>query len=554
VRRRVAVGTVAALAVLFLAGSVAAQAQPAPQLAVYTVDSLARVRPDDPPRPAAPCRLSAARNEYESCQVVIRAGEAPVRDVDVVVGALRRQGGGAIEANNITAYREHYVQITKSSPKATEPPGWYPDALIPLRNPVTGQPLSGGRFVGAPFSVAANTNQPVWIDVYVPKGTLPGKYAGEIRVLIGGRQAAAVPCEVTVWGFALPDAPSLRSHFGSFGSRVARGHGMDVESPAFRQVEEGYAEEVARHRLNPPIPFWFKPTITADGTIDPATTPAYAEWIRRFRINAIPLWLVGKDPLGKDRERNANYLRSTYAFLKRHGWEGRAYVYVLDEPHGHAAFEELRRRAAFVHAVQPGLKVLCTTEPRPRDRAWGPVAGSVDIWVSLWPHFDEAAIAERQQAGDEGWSYTAVTQGPAGVRLPYWQLDFSLINYRIPMWLSWRYGLTGLLYWTTVYWEKTNPWTDPKTYGDYNGEGSLLYPGADVGFPGPIASMRLKAIRDGMEDYEYLHLLAGLRGRSAPREFSDRLAASWTAWQESPAMLRGVREEVGELLGTQWRQ
>jgi hypothetical protein len=121
------------------------------------------------------------------------------------------------------------------------------------------------------------------------------------------------------------------------------------------------------------------------------------------------------------------------------------------------------------------------------------------------------------------------------------------------MWMSWRYGLTGLLYWTTVYWEKTNPWTDPKTYGDYNGEGSLLYPGADAGFPGPIASMRLKAIRDGMEDYEYLHLLARLNGRDAGRRFTDRVAASWTQWQENALLLRGVREEIGELLDTQWR-
>jgi hypothetical protein len=35
-------------------------------------------------------------------------------------------------------------------------------------------------------------------------------------------------------------------------------------------------------------------------------------------------------------------------------------------------------------------------------------------------------------------------------------------------------------------------------------EGSLLYPGADVGVQGFIPSIRLKQIREGLEDYEYL--------------------------------------------------
>ena len=28
----------------------------------------------------------------------------------------------------------------------------------------------------------------------------------------------------------------------------------------------------------------------------------------------------------------------------------------------------------------------------------------------------------------------------------------QLLNFRIPMWMSWRSGMTGLLYWTTVNW------------------------------------------------------------------------------------------------------
>jgi len=73
------------------------------------------------------------------------------------------------------------------------------------------------------------------------------------------------------------------------------------------------------------------------------------------------------------------------------------------------------------------------------------------------------------------WSYTA--QCP-GKDLPYWELDFPLLNYRIPAWTSRRYGLTGLYYWTIVYWPEIDPWLSLLNYKQqYNGEGILVYPG-----------------------------------------------------------------------------
>ena len=52
------------------------------------------------------------------------------------------------------------------------------------------------------------------------------------------------------------------------------------------------------------------------------------------------------------------------------------------------------------------------------------------------------------------------------------------------------------------YWAK-NPWETAETFRNQNGNGSFFYPGKD----GPVHSLRLKAFRDGMEDYEYFYLL-----------------------------------------------
>ena len=75
--------------------------------------------------------------------------------------------------------------------------------------------------------------------------------------------------------------------------------------------------------------------------------------------------------------------------------------------------------------------------------------------------------------------------------------------------MCWKARATGLLYWSVNYWTK-NPWEDPaNTKWGQNANGSLMYPGPD----GPVDSIRLEALRDGLEDYEYLYLLRQLATR-----------------------------------------
>jgi hypothetical protein len=54
--------------------------------------------------------------------------------------------------------------------------GNIPDPLIPLVDPYT------GANAGQPFNVAQDQNQPIFIDVHVPKGLNAGTYTGSIHV------------------------------------------------------------------------------------------------------------------------------------------------------------------------------------------------------------------------------------------------------------------------------------------------------------------------------------------------------------------------------------
>jgi hypothetical protein len=114
------------------------------------------------------------------------------------------------------------------------------------------------------------------------------------------------------------------------------------------------------------------------------------------------------------------------------------------------------------------------------------------------------------------------------------------------MWISWRFGITGLLYWSTTNWASARDvWTNPVTYGDqYNMEGSLLYPGVDAGVQGFIASIRLKEIREGLEDYEYLKILAQRRSNAVAQGFVKRIARTWHDWDTDTRHLMGARAEI----------
>ena len=124
------------------------------------------------------------------------------------------------------------------------------------------------------------------------------------------------------------------------------------------------------------------------------------------------------------------------------------------------------------------------------------------------------------------------------------------MSYRIAPWLNRRYGITGLLYWSTCYWgsPERNPWDEPGFRGYWNGEGALLYPGSDAGIEGPVASMRLKSLRDGMEDYEYFVLLEQRGGAAAVEEIVREAVPTWAACTQDPYALPQLRQRLAEAI------
>src|SRR5262249_9835884 len=154
----------------------------------WVASGMERVGRNDSPSSMIRAELNAARGEYEPFQVVIQGPKTgSLTNVNFAVSDLHSPQGGIIAKTNMTLYREHYVYVSHSSPDhgGTNVPlgqGWYPDALVPFIDPATQQPPTGGTLKAVPFDLSPQTNQPIWIDVFVPRDTPPGQYTGTFTV------------------------------------------------------------------------------------------------------------------------------------------------------------------------------------------------------------------------------------------------------------------------------------------------------------------------------------------------------------------------------------
>ena len=149
---------------------------------VWTVAQTRRVLRDELPSGGASVQLSAARNEWESFQILSRADE-PVKGVRIQPADLVGPHSAVLRAADARLYRQHQFHLTVPTYRNTEfRPGWYPDALIPDRHPLTGKPLGGARLTAMPFDLPEGQTHGFWVDLYVPPGAEPGQYLSLIHI------------------------------------------------------------------------------------------------------------------------------------------------------------------------------------------------------------------------------------------------------------------------------------------------------------------------------------------------------------------------------------
>ncbi len=498
--------------------------------------------------------LKAARNEFVAFQVIVETTE-PLDGVDIEPVVLEHESGARLEGRNVQVFKEWYVYVRRPSTgyEATSlGHGWYPDALMPCRKARlnTGFPFSIPDLYN---NIPNQRNHALWIDLYVPYGRKeapPGRYEGPVKITWNGGERT-IRVRLDVWDFALPHERHLPG---------------DVWNGSMRRMppeeELLYYHMARRHRFLPLV-YAYRPKLTVEGTkvsIDwteydrrisryldgSAFTDAYGYWGPGYGLpvthmmlpfdiekggNRSRAWPIPVPEGGRTPEYEAVW-RETARQVKEHldsrpAWRRVmkvAFLNGLDESYNEEAYEKMLYYGRLLHEALGRGWFKYRIDGGYSAEAMEKLAAEVDLWVCHTVAFDIDTVERFRKRGIEAWFY-----GP----MIYEQrrnsgcgsntfLDLDLLVNRGIGWVGWKYR-AGWVEWEFD-WNAFAAWYEAENFKEprriFNGSGQLIYRGAVMGYREPIPSIRLKAQRRGLQDYEYFWLLTQATGS---RDEADRL-------------------------------
>ena len=533
-----------------------------PNFSTWAPDPLTKILPGTARPAKAPkaVNIDAVRNEYESGQIVVTATgkiEKLTAKVSAVTGPdgpkpqikLNFVGYVPVQRNTIDTPPEHLIA----------PPGDFPDPLLD----------------SASVSVEAGRNQPIWVTVYVPKGAAPGEYSASVEITADG-VSASVPVKINVHPFTLPDARTLHVTNWYSPGNLAKAHGVEVYSEAYWKWLEVWARFMADHRQDTIITQvidLIKGNDDGKGnlTFDFSQFDRFVELFKRAgvigtiegghlagrtggawdAVNFDGYYPVITMPDGSRRANPAakvtskeykqflsQFLPALVKHLQAKGWLDCYVQHLTDEPTPENA-ESYKKAASYIKQFAPRLRIIDAS-------MCDQIAGAINIWVPQPPEFGQKMdfFREREKAGDEVWIYTCLS--PKGKYMNRF-IDYPLLDVRLLHWVNFKYDLPGYLHWGFNYWTG-DPFKDlePNWGGDTYlpaGDSHITYPGKT----GPLSSIRLEAMRDGIEDYELLRLLEKKNPKLA-REICDSIVRSLTDYSLDKAEFRKARGRLIDAL------
>lgn len=475
--------------------------------------------------------------------------------VDVSVGNLVSSTGEILPASAIQWFQVGYIYVDQFSASyhpdvVSRQPGWWPDALLPVSR----------------VHLLPDFTQSVWFTVRAPSGRTAGTYRGTCRLQPQGLPAGDVKVTVTVYDFALsPGAGHFKNTFALMDGYMEQIYGKPLSST----LRRNYGRYLLEHRLNPDdisrtdLPdlsdlLYYRSLgmncFNVRNLVEPRGT---LPW----RCTSPSSWFTETNKQQLIAELDAYFDQlSQYPSLK-----ACAYIHGFDE-------QSVEEYGAIISdwfgTVQDRWQVPTLTTAKLHHDAAEMQNLNVS-WMCPILHdasyFDEwrykmlPAETVRQTSEDlQVWGYTCISSAypMANCEATNW-----LIEPRIMGWQFFHEKMDGFLYWglnigwgdgpnTAIRPDHEAPllaWSIAAgaAYPGIYGDGRLLYAGVE----GPIGSIRLENLRDGLEDYEYLWMLAQALGdNEAVRAQCQGVVASLEHFTRNPQTLYDYREAIARQL------
>jgi len=495
--------------------------------------------------------LAGAKNEVLAFQLQIES-RTPLKAVTVAISDL--QGPAPFPAeNNIRLFKEWYIEVKQPSYGESSSvgfdclgPGWYPDPLTPLDQPMK-------RDFSMPFELPDKANgipgqnvQGVWVDIYIPRDQKAGSYIGDISVkALSGAEILKTSLELrlNVFSFTLPDENHLGISLNDYGSisprrmpkkklwafyQMCRRHRcvLDVLYNAPKVSGTGNELEIDWSEYDVTFGSLFDGTAFTEkhGYHGPGEGVPLERIYLPFESSPSWAWPRPSDEMWTQKYELAvkKALRMFEEHFLQKGWTRTKFMLFYNRYDESARLKEISYFARLLR--EAGLKepqrFLYRVDGGPTSVVRGVGLEHIGVWCVngnvRYTHPEEQREIIRH--GGQIWVYSSNSAREPCIAAPY--IDTEALALRTWGWIPWKYRdtVTTMCEWGTFYHGRGKRWRDPAIAAALggkqvlNGDALLIYPGEFVGLEGPVASIRLKALRRGSQDFEYMWLLAQLAG------------------------------------------
>ena len=482
--------------------------------------------------------VSAIGGEEEATQIIMTTGDKPVQAYDLTVSNLTGDNGETFAKENIKVYHERYIYVGQGSEYYTES-GYYPDCLVPYESV---KKLDETGF-------AANNNQGLYISFKIPQDQKAGVYTGSVGVTIAG-ETKQIPVSLRVADGFITEETHAQSLFSN-GWYFFRGE-LDTTAEMFEAYNqklfeyrcgasyvvwntsdlEFFVERACEYAKQPSVPCYNIPWDSAnwEGSgyilngreLYCPTSYSVDHFLTYFRALAYGGLEAGVDPfkkaviygwdepdLGLGKAKAAEYTRE-WAFIVKQCQEIVAQELREDET---IENQELLEQIIESLLDVPHLILSSTFLDNDFD-----LSCENAVYGPEFQYLESQGQRDRYRLSEDNdlWWYGCVQPD---YPYPTYHIDDTVLSARLESWMRADYNIQGNLYWSTC------SYSEPAVNGmtmypeDFysgnaarclatNGEGFVFYPGKRYGVYGPLPSIRLEHIRDGLEEYEMIYKLA----------------------------------------------
>ncbi|MCG3137706.1 MAG: hypothetical protein HJJLKODD_01556 [Phycisphaerae bacterium] len=480
-------------------------------------------------------RVRAARAETIGFGVVYTADKMRLTNLTVQADALSGPAG-TLDAGLIQFYRVLPVTYDRF-------PGWQiktyepnerthniPDVLIPSQAPREGQPyrLNSGEMLL------------MWVDIEIPIGTPPGQYNSRLQLASGTTSLREIPLSLEVMPQTLP-ADVQPALVGPVNLPLLLGHHLSIDGEPYvpeRILRDAplYNESVAlvhetlrllqAHRITPVLTQLYplskldeRGELTLDWQDYDQLVGALLDGELYPQQQPQRYWMVPFDekfptPPAYDPLSSPSYTRTVLQYLtlvsehfEQRGWLEQAVLFLpWDKQWTDSAINRTRLYAGMARRAAPNLSLLAELPPQNlqpfgwQDYPNVELGGYVDIWCPPAQFYDPQVFNQPQLRSARKW--LKLDRPPYSGSISLSATDTVI---RLTALQAGRLGAEAVLL------PEINHWTSDFQQRDVVSQLAmnpppLLLPGEFCGLATPVPTLRLKLLRQGIQDLAWMQL------------------------------------------------